>query len=352
MPLEPHPEAVFPSWPDCEKALQAHACKQGYAIVPHAKTKSKRTGQYTRYLIRCDKSGAFKSKATIGLKRVNTKKTDCPFSANVNVREDGCYFTVTHPEHNHPPSSSPSEHIQHRKLTEEQKRLIEAGTIDKKSAKTIYEDLLKAYPESLSKFEDVSNHVQAFKRKAKENATGVQALLVSLRERDDIWTCPLERNGQYEGMLWTPKWSQHLWQRNPDILIIETKHIINKSILPVIEMNNVIAVNSQLGAGYAILPDKNDRTLLWLVQAVEKLRHRLRVQKPTFISVTDFQTAEKRVLTEIRGQRQTQIVYGRVLNLDLEEPVAEASGSQDDTSNMDGELCITLAMYHICSSSD
>ncbi|KAI1476627.1 hypothetical protein F4774DRAFT_234490 [Daldinia eschscholtzii] len=295
MPLAPPAEGIFPTIEDCERTVQNHAAKEGYAIVMHAKAKSKRTGKYIRYLIRCDKSGSFQSKATIGLKKTTTKKTNCPFSCHINVREDGCYFAVSVPDHNHPPSNDPSEHVQHRKLTEDQRRFIEAGAIEKKTVRTIHEELLRAFPECLAKLEDIGNHVQAWKKKAKENATGVQALLISLQEREDIWSFPLERGGNLE------------------------------------EMNSVLAVNSHLGAGYAILPDKTDPTLLWLMQAVDKLRLRLKIPKPQVLNITDFKTAERNVLAEVRVGRNLRIVCGRLLDWGEEEP-AQISGTQDDVN--------------------
>ncbi|KAI0900680.1 hypothetical protein F4806DRAFT_164864 [Annulohypoxylon nitens] len=335
MPLAPPAEGIFSTIEDCERAVQAHAAAEGYAVVLHAKAKSKRTGEYIRYLIRCDKSGSFQSKATIGIKKTTTKKTNCPFSCVMNKRQDGVYFAVTVPEHNHPPSNNPSEHVQHRKLTEDQRRFIEAGAIEKKTVRSIHEELLTAYPECLAKLEDIGNHVQAWKKKAKENATGMQALLINLQERDDIWSFPLERNGSLEGMFWAPKWSQSHWQRQPDILIIETKHMINQSVLPVIEMNSVLAVNSQLGAGYAILPDKNDPTLCWLMQAVDKLRQRLRIPKLQILNTTDFKTAERNVLVEVRIGRNMRVVCGRLLDPGT-EALTQATGNPDDVNSSQG----------------
>lgn len=329
MPLAPPAEGVFHSIEDCERAVQAHAAKEGYAVVMHAKAKSKRTGKYIRYLIRCDKSGSFQSKATIGIKKTTTKKTNCPFSCHINIRDDGCYFAVSVPEHNHPPSNDPSEHVKHRKLSEDQRRFIEAGAIEKKTVRAIHEDLLRAFPDCLAKLEDIGNHVQAWKKKAKDNATGVQALLIDLQEREDIWSFPLERHGSLEGMFWAPKWSQNHWQRHPDILVIETKYMVNQSVLPLMEMNSVLAANSNLGAGYAILPDKNDHTLLWLMQAVDKLRVRLRIPRPPVLNITDFKTAEKNVLAEVRVGRCLRIICGRILESGSEE-LPQASVSQGE----------------------
>ncbi|CAJ2500313.1 Uu.00g031660.m01.CDS01 [Anthostomella pinea] len=341
MPLAPPAEGIFPTWAECEEAVQSHAAREGYATVAHPKTKSKRTGQYSRYVIKCDKSGTFQSKAQIGAKRISSKKTGCPFSCTANIREDGCYFKVTVPEHNHTPSASPAEHVRHRRMNVEQRSLVEAGAIARKPVKVIYEDLVASYPDTFVKFEDVSNYVQAWKRRAKDNATGVQALLYRLQEREDIWSFPLERastvphaqhaegggNGTLEGIFWVPKWTTDLWQRTPDILIIETSHILTRqqqnqqdSILPILEMNSVIAASGAGGnaAGYAILPDRSDATLLWLMGAVDRLRLRLKGPKHAYITVTDFQTAEKNVLAEVNKppplHQQRHVVFGRILS--------------------------------------
>ncbi|KAJ2972784.1 hypothetical protein NUW58_g9113 [Xylaria curta] len=81
---------------------------------------------------------------------------------------------------------------------------------------------------------------------------------------------------------------------------------------------NINGLDASLGAGYAILPDKTDATMLWLRSAVEMLRQRIpQCPKPRFLTLTDFQTAEKNILVEVsKGgtqHRQMHIVFGRVL---------------------------------------
>ncbi|KAF2970005.1 hypothetical protein GQX73_g3579 [Xylaria multiplex] len=379
MPLAPPPDgAVFPTWADCLRAVQSLAAVEGYAVNSKGQAKNKDTGLYRRYVIRCDKSGAFKSAAQIGTRRVSSKKTDCPFSAACNIRPNGCFLRVLVPDHNHPPSALPAAHVQHRKLTDEQRHLVETRAVERKSIKLIWQELRDLDPTTHITFKDVDNAVQRFRKKAKDGATGVQAIMYKLVERQDLFCFTLEREGAVQGAFWVPHWSADLWMRpngTPDILIMLTEHIANRPVLPILEMNSVLntagfggsqstrampadpvnpvnpnidvqpntdssptnlatdnsnssaspapfapnlpstasgpqnimndmgknnrGLDATLGAGYAILPDKSNATLLWLQSAVELLRQRL----PQF-SKGGIQ------------HRQMHIVFGRILTND------------------------------------
>lgn len=392
MPLAPPPDgAVFATWEECLQTVQSHAAVEGYAVNSKGQAKSKDTGLYRRYVIRCDKSGTFKSAAQIGVRRISSKKTDCPFSAACNIRPDGCFLRVLRPDHNHPPSALPAAHVQHRKLTDEQRQLVETRAIERKSIKVIWQELKTIDPNTYITFKDVDNAVQRFRKKAKEGATGVQAIMYKLVERQDLFCYTLEREGVVQGAFWVPRWTTDLWMRpngTPDILVMLTEHIANRPVLPILEMNSVLntagfgvapptralpmnpnlsaapnitssdnpdadnnnntenltanpaptanepnaqhttgnssnAFDTPLGAGYAILPDKTDATLLWLRSAVEMLRQRIpQCPKPRFLTLTDFQTSEKNILVEVsKGgtqHRQMHIVFGRVLMSDEE----------------------------------
>ncbi|KAI0546500.1 hypothetical protein F4679DRAFT_411301 [Xylaria curta] len=408
MPLAPPPDgACFPSWAECYRFVQTHAAGEGFAVNSKGQAKSKDTGLYRRYVIRCDKSGRFKSSAQMGVRRVSSKKTDCPFSAACNIRSDGCYLRVLVPDHNHPPSL-PATHTQHRKLTDEQRQLVETRAVERKSIKLIWNELKELYPDTLVTFKDVDNAVQRFRKKAKDGATGVQAIMYKLVERQDLFCFTLEREGVVQGAFWVPRWSTDLWMRpngTPDILVMLSEHIANRPVLPILEMNAVLntagfgiappsralpndpvnpninpdliphsnnassaddittddpnnsnsgrnsegpilnptstppnaqnisndtgrsnnGLDSPLGAGYAILPDKTDATMLWLRSAVEMLRQRIpQCPKPRFLTLTDFQTAEKNIIIEVsKGgsqHRQMHIVFGRVLTNDEGAP--------------------------------
>ncbi|KAI1328929.1 hypothetical protein F5Y16DRAFT_138365 [Xylariaceae sp. FL0255] len=408
MPLAPPEDGVYRNWPECEQIIQAHAAREGYAVIAHKKNKSKDTNTYKRFQVRCAKSGKYRERGqNNSIRKRTSNKTDCPFAVTINIRDEGCYLQVMNPNHNHPPSTSPSDFPQHRKMTEDHKRFIEAGAIAHKSTRQIFSDIQRAYPHCHFRMSDVGNAIQTFKRNAKKNATGVQAILYKLAEREDVFTFTLERDGVLEGAFWVPHWSSHLWMRSsgtPDILVMLTSHIVNRPVLPILEMNSVLsaanvvsgpprnphaniqnpqanphanlqanpqtntqnfephrthnpylssfidntthhtappasALNSEspqqqgvpngavpsndglsstLGAGYAILPDRNDATLVWLLSAVEKLRQRIpNCPKPAFVTLTDFQTAEKNVLAEVsKGgilHRQNHVIFGRVL---------------------------------------
>lgn len=396
MPLAPPPNgAIFPTWADCLQTVQSLAAQEGYAVNSKGQAKNKETGLYRRYVIRCDKSGTFKSAAQIGRRRNSTKKTNCPFSAACNIRPDGCHLKVLCPDHNHPASAVPGAHVQHRKFTDEQRRLVEARAVERKSIKTIWDELKALDPNTHITFKDVDNAVQRFRKKAKEGATGVQAVMYKLAERRDVFCFTLEKDGELQGIFWVPRWSTDAWMSpndTPDILVMLTDHIANKPVLPMLETHGALntasfgnasagmvmpnnpsvivnpgdappPINPALdnnnnihkhngtsipnpahsmepaqgaqdgavlgnsgfdpnkGAGYAILPDKSNATILWLHGQVELLRQRIsRCPKPRFLMLTDFQTREKSILIEVsKGgphHRQSQIVFGRVLTSD------------------------------------
>ncbi|KAJ8122292.1 hypothetical protein ONZ43_g1482 [Nemania bipapillata] len=244
MPLAPPPDgASFPTWEECFRAVQSHAAAEGYAVNAKGQAKSRDTGLYRRYVIRCDKSGTFKSAAQLGTRRISTKKTDCPFSAACNIRADGCYLRVLKPEHNHPPSSVPAAHVQHRKLTDEQRRLVETRAVERKSIKVIWEELKSIDPNTYITFKDVDNAVQRFRKKAKDGATGIQAIIYKLVERQDLFCYTLEREGAVQGAFWVPRWTTDLWMRpngTPDILVMLSEHVANRPLLPILEMNSVL----------------------------------------------------------------------------------------------------------------
>lgn len=411
MPLAPPPDgAVFPTWDECFKTVQSFAAHEGYAITAKGQAKKKDTGLYRRYVIRCDRSGSFKSHAQLGVRRTSTKKTNCPFSAACNIRPDGCFLRVLKPDHNHPPSL-PSVHVQHRRLTDEQRQLVEARALERVSIKAIWQELTTLDPDTLITYKDVDNAVQRFRKKAKEDATGVQAIIYKLVERQDLFCFTLERGG-VQGAFWVPRWATEPWMRpngTPDILIMLAEHIANRPVLPVLEMNSLLnaagfgnaaptralpdgpfnfnpnaasntasspgnptidgdnndnsnsespapnpitasdaqsaqsaprdagrssnGLDGALGAGYAILPDKTDATLLWLRSAIELLRQRIpQCPKPRFITMTDFQTGEKNIMVEVsKGgiqHRQMHIVFGRVLVEDEDNPALHGAKSR------------------------
>ncbi|KAI0392349.1 hypothetical protein F5Y17DRAFT_362736 [Xylariaceae sp. FL0594] len=448
MPLAPPPtDKVFPTFAELIAFVQAHAAREGYAVNSKGQTKDKQTGLYKRHVIRCDKSGTFKSHAQLGTRRIGSKKTDCPFSAASTLRPDGCHLKVLVPGHNHPPSAIPAAHVQHRRFTEEQKRLVETGAMERKSVRVIHEEIKMLDPHTYITFKDVDNAVQKFRRMARNSATGVQAIMYKLAERQDLYCFTLEREGTVQGAFWVPRWSSELWMRNngtPDILVMMAENVSNQPILPILEMNSVLniagfgsapppppptllqqhsgpmmapptpvlpdnnpeaaaaaaapmsgggsspcnnsinnlsvmmtttttdspapstpapstpapapvppqtpvvtgaagavpitttrtnnGIDPALGAGYAILPDKSDGTLAWLLAAVEKLRARIgQAPKPRFLTLTDFHTAEKNILVEVSkggvAHRQRHVVFGRFLD------VTGGGGEQNSSSN-------------------
>ncbi|KAI0402868.1 hypothetical protein F4802DRAFT_336256 [Xylaria palmicola] len=185
MPLAPPPDRVlYPSWDACLSAVQAHAAREGYAVNAKGQTKARDTGLYRRFGIRCDKSGKFKPTSEVRVRRSSTKKTDCPFAAAAIVEPEGCYFSVMVQHHNHPPALAAA-YTQHRKLTPEQRQFVEDAMAHERTIRQIWDDFKVRYPYSLVTHKDMDNAVQRFRKKVKQGATGVQAMMYKLVEPPD-----------------------------------------------------------------------------------------------------------------------------------------------------------------------
>lgn len=125
--LLPPPVGIYKNTETAYQAVQDHAKWHGYACRLHRRTgKNKQT-----YQIKCSKAGRYDpNRVPQGKRQRNTtiKMTNCPFevkiSPGISPRGSISWIKVINPEHNHGPSSSPSEHRQHRKVTPEQETLI------------------------------------------------------------------------------------------------------------------------------------------------------------------------------------------------------------------------------------
>lgn len=164
MSLQAPSDGTYATFSECFEAIQSHAANHGYAVRSIPKNKNK-AGAYVRHLVICDKAGTFVSKAKLKVKTTTTKRTNCPFAAVANVRPQGhCDFKVINPQHNHPASSSISDHIQHRKLTDDHRRCIENGVIAHKTSRAIWQEIIAANVRCPLKLDDIKNYIKKYKK--------------------------------------------------------------------------------------------------------------------------------------------------------------------------------------------
>ncbi|RYC62617.1 hypothetical protein CHU98_g3607 [Xylaria longipes] len=303
--LAPPQDAMYESWAECVADIQKHASTRGYALRTKIKTKNKKR-EITRYEILCDKGGKFVSRASVGGRAESSKKTNCPFSAVAKLKNNTWCFEVAEGRHNHPPSSSPRDHIQHRAKTEIHREIMKQGVDHQRNDRQILQDLRTADPGCLLTLKDVNNHVAAQRRNAKKVPGEASQVLVMLRDTPDIWHVPLITQGVLSGLFWAPIWSQQMWQRHADVLVMDSTHRVNKYNMPLLQINGVTEVGTYFGAAYAMIPDEKGETMQWVMGCVERLRHKLQIPRPPYTITTDFSSAEKLGISSVWGDHTQQ----------------------------------------------
>src|SRR2546423_13662105 len=127
--IDPPPDRTYGSYEEALDALTSHGMQHGYCFRLY-RSRPTHSAVKTRYSYECDKSGTYRSQATI--RSTGTRKTGCPFKLvifNMKTEEDEqandqWRLEVTNSEHNHEPSLHPSAHHVYHK-----RKVAETGTI-------------------------------------------------------------------------------------------------------------------------------------------------------------------------------------------------------------------------------
>jgi len=167
MPLAPPPELSYPDFEIAEEAIKSWSRNEGYGVFRGRSKKDKHKDGATRrkVWILCDKSR--ESRAEAGARRSASRKTDCPFKLTVTRSIDTglWHVVVENGEHNHPASSNPSQHPCHRKLTDEEKSLIESLTRSHVPPKNILLNLLQQNPDTAIVSQDIRNERKRLRKR-------------------------------------------------------------------------------------------------------------------------------------------------------------------------------------------
>ena len=114
-PIPPPPQGSWEEKSQMMEHCQTWARDHGYAV---AIRRSTGPGGNRAVELCCDRSRESRTKTS----KIPSKKTDCPFNlyASFSKKTQLWSFKIKDPNHNHPPSSHPSEHAIHRRLTTDQ----------------------------------------------------------------------------------------------------------------------------------------------------------------------------------------------------------------------------------------
>ena len=169
----PFEEADYTSWEDAQQALQAHARRNGYAVIRKDIKPSKAAAK--RVVWQCEKSGKYKDRRDPDVhprkqrKNTGTRKEGCPFKVEARKDTDRqatwSVYMMEH-RHSHDASESVAVHPSHRRaaLTSEDVAHILNLASSLHSTTQILAVLRKERPSIALVPKDISNVIQA-KRK-------------------------------------------------------------------------------------------------------------------------------------------------------------------------------------------
>src|SRR6266480_3064660 len=209
--------------------------------------------------ILCDKSRESHSEA--GARRSTSRKTDYPFKLTVTrLIDTGLWHVeVKNGKHNHPALSNPSQHPCHRKLTDEEKSLIESLTRSHVPPKNILLNLLQQNPDTAVVSQDIRNERKRLQKERLNSKNPAEALLDMMEDSGYYGYC-VEKDVDLNRM--TKLFFAHfkgidLAQAFPEVLLIDCTYRKNIYNMPLLHFAGVTLIGENFSIGFALLSAEN-----------------------------------------------------------------------------------------------
>lgn len=172
------PERTFESKEDLFEFINAWAAPRGYAFTTKKSTRSRSGRQTVTY--GCDRCFRPSSESKPRQRKTSSRGTGCPFSILANELDRKIWVITHRPNkrfalHNHEPSSAPSSHPAHRKLSSEQTSTLIGLANSGTSVKNIITHMHKSYG-TISTEQDIYNILAKNRRDRCEGQNSTQAL--------------------------------------------------------------------------------------------------------------------------------------------------------------------------------
>ena len=219
--------------------------------------------------ILCDK--LTESRVEAGARRTASRKTDCPFKLTVtrsNI-DNLWHVVVENSGHNHSASSNPSQHPCHRKLTDEEKSLIESLTRSHVPPKNILLNLLQQNPDTAVVSQDIRNERKRLQKERLNGKNPAEALLDMMEDSGYYGYC-VEKDVDSNRM--TKLFFAHfkgidLAQAFPEVLLIDCTYRTNIYNMPLLHFAGVTPTGENFSIGFALLSAENTFQYAWALAA-------------------------------------------------------------------------------------
>ncbi|XP_021986311.1 uncharacterized protein LOC110882646 [Helianthus annuus] len=158
---------VFGSLEELKNWVYKREVAKGYVIVTQ-RTRKKGEGASSRTVkiwLQCDRGGEHKSKAFV--RRSGSKKVGCPFSLIGKLDSSSGSWSLVEKKniHNHEPAEFLEGHAFARRLTPDEKSLVEILYMQDMEPTNIHLTIRNQYPHSVCILQDVQNVIKKIKRK-------------------------------------------------------------------------------------------------------------------------------------------------------------------------------------------
>lgn len=234
MPLNNPKEELFESFDAAFESINTFAAAEGYAVVKLQPIYDKKVPKnLRRYILACDRYGKHKSLATN--RASGSRKTDCPWRANVCRTSGGWQLTISAENHNHEPSDSALSHPILRRRNEEVKQKIRDLSAAKLDSRQILTVLRQEQVKILDR--DVWNERFQWRQEKLNGLLPSEALLLAFdeygnrtREKFHYQAEAHQINGQshLRNLFFIHPKSLALLLQNPDVLLLDCTYKTNR----------------------------------------------------------------------------------------------------------------------------
>ncbi|KAK7595651.1 hypothetical protein V3481_002301 [Fusarium oxysporum f. sp. vasinfectum] len=268
------PEGTYDSRESLLAAINSWAKSRGYAFTTGKSMKT--PNGRVRVIFACDRNGLPPSASCERKRRTCSRGTGCRFSVLAKQSLDGTSWVLSYRPgreyavHNHPPSEDPSAHPAHRKLKENDIKVVSSLTASGTAPREI-RTYLYNNSDTLATQKDIYNRIAATRRDLREGQSSIQALVDQLN-REGFWCrVRLDADNRLTAIFFAHPDSITYLQSNPDVLILDCTYKTNKHSMPLLDMVGVDSCQRSFCIAFAFLSGETEEDYSWALQHLRSL---------------------------------------------------------------------------------
>jgi hypothetical protein len=260
----------------------------------------------TSFTISCDRSGRGRASKSIGIRKVASAKTQCPWKAyaSATTKSSGKWairLKEGYDTHNHPATMQASVHAVHRRLTEEEKKDIEAMSRNiALRPREIRRTLETKNPGLVIEDRDIHNYRALLRKQELGGYTPTQALVKLFEEENIMHRVRYEDDDPSQpvrALFWLYEECIEMWKRFPWALQMDNTYKTNRFSMPLFTFTAWTHLNSVVSIGFRLVDNEREDGFTWLVMQMESIRNELSIPPPAVV-ITDKEAALKNALKD------------------------------------------------------